>query len=186
MAQRAEYRRAVKVGDMTPSFQELDLDKIGAFLKQPQQQAGGGGPGGLLDTDLATPPPQYAGDVIRQPIMLLYTRMLLVQEFAGVAREALGAYRARERQLAIEEAEYREKKAMEEAMARGEGQAHQLRVMQEKMKHMVDPRERYEEGVEELQAYMKRKKKAAQDTARSAEQALRKRKEVQKNSVAMK
>jgi hypothetical protein len=93
MAQRAEYRRALKVGDMTPSFQELDLDKVGAFLKQ-----AGGGPGSL-DTDAAASasaadatPPQYAGDVIRQPIMLLYTRMFLVQEFAGVVKEALGAY----------------------------------------------------------------------------------------------
>ena len=47
---------------------------------------------------------------------------------------------------------------MEDAMARGEGQAYQLKKMQEHMKQMGDPQDRYDEGVAEILAYYRKRR----------------------------
>lgn len=144
MNQQSEYRRAIKAGDMTPAFQELDYDKITEFLIAPS---------------VNNTPPQYEGDTIRKPILFLYTRMFLEDDFLEIIEDSLPDYLAYERQRAIEETERREKKAMDDAMARGEGQAYQLKKMQERMKHMGNPQDRYDEGIAEIQTYYRNRRK---------------------------
>jgi hypothetical protein len=143
MNQQAEYRRAIRAGDMTPAFQELDYQKISAFLIAPS----------VNET-----PPQYEGDTIRKPILFLYTRMFLQDDFFEIIGKSLPAYLAYERQRAFDEAKRREKKEMEDAMARGEGQAYQLKKMQEHMKQMGNPQDRYDEGVAEILAYYRKRR----------------------------
>ncbi len=161
MNQQSEYRRAIRAGDMTPAFQELDYQKISAFL---------------TSSSVKETPPQYEGDTIRKPILFLYTRMFLKEDFVEIIEESLPDYLAYERERALEEAERREKKAMDEAMARGEGQAYQLKKMQEKMKQMGNPQDRYDEGVAELQDFFRARRTEDESDRRKAVQERREKK----------
>ena len=146
---------------MTPAFQELDFQKISAFLKA---------------STVKEIPPQYEGDTIRKPILFLYSRIFLHEDFSDVIEEMLPAYLAYEKQRALEEAERKEKKAMDDAIARGEGQAYQLKKMQEKMKLMGNPQDRYEEGVAELKEFFRARKKEYENELKQAATEKRARK----------
>ena len=148
IAQRAEYLRAIKLGDLTPAFQEVDLTKIKRFLR--------GSTLGRGDDQ----PPQYAGDKIKRPFLQLFTRVFLCEDFLEVVKGSLPSFHAHERRLAEAEAERREQRALDAATARGEGQAYQLMLIQKRMEESGDPHERFESGKQELYAFFRKRREA--------------------------
>ena len=162
IAQRTEYLRAIRLGDFTPAFQELDLAKIKTYLAAGTQNHGEGGRGAG-----DCKPPQYAGDKIKRPF-LNFTRIFLDEDFATVVKSSLPSFHAYERKMAEAEAERREQGALEAATARGEGQAYQLKLIQKRMEEAGDPHERLEAGKQELYGFFRKRREEEEAERREA------------------